>query len=95
MRSNSIGPYLTLTPLDGILLEYWDTHGGCRVFIPSAVVGATAKELGCQWHQLHTGLNLAPAGQAGDTQTNGFKCGWAGDYVGVRQTIRQDVRSIF
>ena len=84
MRSNSIGPYLTLTQLHGMPLEYRDTHGGCRVFIPSAVVGLAAKELGSQWHQLHIGLNLAPAGQEGDTQTIGFKSNWAGDYVGVR-----------
>jgi hypothetical protein len=87
MRSNSVGPYLMLTPLDGTSLEYWDTQGGYRMFIHSAVVGAAAKELGCRWRQPHTNLLLAPAGQAGDTQAYGFKFGWANDYAGVWQLL--------
>ena len=87
MRSNSVGPYLTLTPLDGTPLEYWDTQGGYRVFIHSAAAGAAAKEQGCRWRQPHTSLLLAPAGQPGDTRTYGFKLGWAADYDGVRQLL--------
>src|SRR5262249_7688165 len=40
MRSNSVGPYLTLTPLAGSPLEYWDRReNGYRVFLHSAVAG--------------------------------------------------------
>ena len=90
MRSNSVGPYLALTPLDGTSLEYWDTQGGYRVFIHSTVAGAAAKEQGCRWRQPHTSLLLSPAGQPGDTRTYGFKLGWAENYDGVRQLLVQE-----
>jgi hypothetical protein len=87
MRSNSVGPYLTLTPQDGTSLEYWDTSGGYRVFIHSAAAGADAAKKGCRWRQPHTSRTLSPHGQPGDTRTDGVKFHWAEDYNHVRQIL--------
>ncbi|RYX82675.1 hypothetical protein EON83_18425 [bacterium] len=87
MRSNSAGPYLTMTPLPGTSLEYWDAQAtnGFRVFIHSAAIGAQAKAQGTKWRQPNTFLRLAPAGQKGDSHSYGFKFKWAKDYSEVRQ----------
>ena len=87
MRSNSAGPFLTLTPTGGTPLEYWDTNDKYRVFIHSATTGADSKSKGCRWRQPNTSLTLAPSGQAGNSQTYGFKFRWANDYAQVRQTL--------
>jgi hypothetical protein len=87
MRSNSVGPYLTLTPQAGTSLEYWDMSGGYRVFIHSAAAGADAAKEGCRWRQPHTSLTLAPRGQSADTQTYGVKFQWAEGYDHVRQIL--------
>src|SRR5436190_3408213 len=97
MRSNNVGPYLVLTPLENTKLEYWDvqrpadsTPGGrgtYRVFIHSAAAGAEAKAQGTRWRQPNTSLKLAAKGQPGDTVSYGFKLHWADDYDGVRQLL--------
>jgi hypothetical protein len=84
MRSNSVGPYLTLTPVGNTSLEYWDTQSRqYRVYIHSVVAGAEAKERGCNWRQPHTSLTLAP----GDSRSYAFKLRWADDYDAVRQIL--------
>jgi len=97
MRSNNVGPYLMLTPLENTKFEYWDvqrpadsTQGGrgtYRVYIHSAAAGAEAKAQGTRWRQPNTSLKLAPKGQPGDTVSYGFKLHWAADYAAVRQLL--------
>lgn len=84
MRSNSVGPYLTMTPLAGSPLEYWDAHGGrYRVYLHSAAAGAEASAHGGRWRQPHTSRTLAPQEEA----TYGVRFDWAADYAGVRDLL--------
>src|SRR5213080_991972 len=100
MRSNSVGPYLVLTPLENTKFEYWDVQrpvdlaqagpagrGTYRVYIHSAAAGAEAQAQGTRWRQPNTNLKLAPKGQPGDTASYGFKLHWADDYDAVRQLL--------
>ena len=87
MRRNSVGPYLTMTPVAGTQLEYWESQGGYRVFIHSAAAGAAARERGTAWRQPHTSATLAPRGDASATREYGFTLRWAPDYDGVRQIL--------
>jgi hypothetical protein len=81
MRSNSVGPYLTLTVDEGTKLEYWEEREGYRVFVHSAVAGAVAAEKGCDWRQPNTSLELPP----GSERAYGLTFRWADDYDHVRQ----------
>ncbi len=83
MRSNSVGPYLTMTVDEGTKLEYWEAHEGYRVFVHSAAAGAVAAERGCDWRQPNTSLTL-PAAQE---HTYGFTLRWADNYDHVRQIL--------
>lgn len=83
MRSNSVGPYLTLTVDPGTKLEYWESRGGYRVFVHSAAAGAVAAERGCEWRQPNTSLLLPP----GADRSYGFTFRWADDYDHVRQVL--------
>lgn len=93
MRSNSVGPYLTMTPLDNTKLEYFDAfrgdegRGGYRAYIHSAAEGAVARGKGCKWRQPNTSLRLAPKGSEACTQSYGFRLQWAADYDAVRQIV--------
>jgi hypothetical protein len=97
MRSNNVGPYLVLTPLEDTRFEYWDvqrpadaTQGGrgtFRVYIHSAAAGTEAKAQGTRWRQPNTSLKLATKGQTGDTISYSFKLHWADDYDAVRQLL--------
>jgi len=98
MRSNNVGPYLVLTPLQNTKFEYWDVQrppdsaaaggrGTYRVFIHSAAAGTEARAQGTNWRQPNTALKLAPNGQPGDTASYGFKLNWADDYNAVRQLL--------
>src|SRR5947208_5565679 len=63
MRSNNVGPYLVLTPLENTKFEYWDVQravdaqgaaggrGTYRVYIHSAAAGIEAKAQGTKWRQ--------------------------------------------
>jgi hypothetical protein len=87
MRSNSVGPYLVLTPTGDTAPEYWEAQGGYRVYLHSVAAGADAKAKGCNWRQPHTSLTLAAQGQHGDSHSHGFVLDWANDYDGVRQIL--------
>jgi len=87
MRSNSVGPYLTMTPMPNTHLEYWERQGGFRAYIHSAVAGAIAEKKGCRWRQPNTSLILEPHGQSGDSGEYGFRFEWAKDYDGVRDIL--------
>jgi Family of unknown function (DUF5695) len=100
MRSNNVGPYLVLTPLENTKFEYWDVQrppesgqggpggrGSYRVYIHSAAAGTEAKAQGTKWRQPNTNLKLAPGGQPGDTVSYGFKLHWAENYDAVRQLL--------
>lgn len=83
MRSNSVGPYLTLTVDPGTKLEYWESRGGYRVFVHSAAAGAVAAGRGCDWRQPNTSLRLRP----GEERSYGFTLRWADDYDDVRRVL--------
>jgi hypothetical protein len=92
LRSDSAAPFLVLVPDSNTQLEYWEgsREDGYRVFIHSAVAGEIAREHGTKWRQPNTSLTLAPEGQAGDSQTYGFKFRWADNYDGVRQILMDE-----
>jgi hypothetical protein len=100
MRSNNVGPYLALTPLENTKFEYWDVQrppesasagaggrGTWRVYIHSAAAGTEAKAQGTKWRQPNTSLKLAAKGQPGDTARYGFKLHWAENYDDLRQLL--------
>ncbi|HEX6964662.1 MAG TPA: DUF5695 domain-containing protein, partial [Gemmatimonadaceae bacterium] len=88
MRSNSAGPFLTMTPLEHTSLEYWDAErGDYRVYVHSAAAGAVAREHGCHWRQPNTSITLAPAGSSRDAVTYGVKLQWADGYDAVRPLL--------
>lgn len=94
MRSNSVGPYLVMTPERETHLEYWDhvppvkgQRPAFRAYVHSVAAGEAAKALGGRWRQPRTSVTLAPAGKAGDSKEYGFQLAWAQDYDGVRKRL--------
>jgi hypothetical protein len=166
MRSNSVGPYLMMTPAEQTHFEFWDQQGisvagageqgggqrgpanilqpnqetatatdtpptgqgqtvdsgqqpaaeGVRdegrgrgrgrgrgqgggqrrggrrgrsynLYVHSTQAGAVAGERGTKWRMPHTGITLAPRGDAGDSITYGYTLRWAADYDAVRQML--------
>ena len=86
MRSNSVGPYLLLTPAAGTQLEYWESQGGYRVFVHSRASGAAARARGTKWRQPHTGARLAASGEEA-RRRYGLTFRWAADYQDVRDQL--------
>lgn len=97
MRSNSVGPYLVMTPEDDTSLEYWDhlrprgeqgrTFPAYRVYVHSVAVGKDVTANGGRWRQPRSSATLAPAGKPGDRRQAAFQFAWAQDYAGVRQRL--------
>lgn len=89
MRSNSVGPFLMLTPTNGTHLEYWENQGkeGFQIFFHSEAAFADAAERGGTWRQPTTGSTLSAKGEAADTKTFCLKFQWAKDYDAVRETL--------
>lgn len=93
MRSNSVGPYLVMTPERSTSLEYWDhprpqrgqrrTFPAYRVYIHSVAVGEEVQAHGGRWRQPRTSLTLAP----GKSREYAFQLAGAQDYEGVRQRL--------
>ena len=90
MRSNSVGPYLVMTPERNTALEYWDhmpfargERPAFRVYVHSAAVGEAVQAAGGRWRQPRTSVTLAPAGKV----EYAFQFAWAPDYAGVRQRL--------
>ncbi|WP_083901190.1 DUF5695 domain-containing protein [Azospirillum sp. B4] len=97
MRSNSVGPYLVMTPERKTQFEYWEPRQGAKqdsdspdhayrpygVFIHAAATGEAMRAAGGRWRQPLTSLTLKP----GDTRRFGARFTWAADYDGVRDTL--------
>lgn len=97
MRSNSVGPYLVMTPESNTSLEYWDhlrpkrgerkgqrpTFPAFRAYVHSSAAGEEVKAEGGRWRQPHTSLTLAP----GTERSYGFQFAGVPDYEGVRQRL--------
>ncbi|TWB24791.1 hypothetical protein FBZ89_101417 [Nitrospirillum amazonense] len=97
MRSNSVGPYLVMTPERGTHFEYWQPRQGARqdsdspvrpyrayqVFIHAAATGEAMRAEGGRWRQPLTSLTLKP----GETHRFGARFTWAPDYAGVRDAL--------
>lgn len=92
MRSNSVGPYLMLTPTNNTRLEYWENHGeqGFHIFFHSEAAFADAAERGGTWRQPTTGLTLAAKGKPTDTKTFSLKFQWAENYDDVRRILIEE-----
>ncbi|HEY6445145.1 MAG TPA: DUF5695 domain-containing protein [Acidobacteriaceae bacterium] len=97
MQSNSVGPYLVMTPEGDTQLEYWDhlwprreqgrAFPAYRVYIHSIAVGEAVKANSGRWRQPRTSTTLAPAGKSGDHRPYAFQFAWAQDYAAVRQRL--------
>jgi len=94
MRSNSVGPYLVMTPERDTSLEYWDhmppakgVRHSFRVYVHSVAVGEAVQAAGGRWRQPRTSVTLAPVGKAGAERQYAFQLAWAQDYAGVRQRL--------
>ena len=94
MRSNSVGPYLVMTPEGDTSLEYWDhmppakgERPAFRAYIHSAAAGEAVKAAGGRWRQPFTSVTLEPAGKLGANRSYAFQLAWAADYAGIRQRL--------
>ncbi len=94
MRSNSVGPYLVMTPEHDTHLEYWDRvppvkgqRSAFRAYVHSVAVGEVVQAAGGRWRQPRTSVTLAPAGKAGADRQYAFQLAWAPDYTGVQQRL--------
>lgn len=94
MRSNSVGPYLVMTPERDTHLEYWDhmppakgQRPAFRTYVHSVAVGETVQAAGGRWRQPRTSITLAPAGKQEARHEYAFQLAWAQDYAGVRQRL--------
>jgi hypothetical protein len=94
MRSNSVGPYLVMTPERNTALEYWDhvppargERPSFRAYVHSVAAGEAVQAAGGRWRQPRTSVTLAPAGKDGASRTYAFQLAWAQDYAGVRQRL--------
>lgn len=90
MRSNSVGPYLVMTPEHNTALEYWDhvapakgERPSFRAYVHSAAIGEAVQAAGGRWRQPRTSITLAPAGKVGYA----FQFAWAPDYAAVRRRL--------
>jgi hypothetical protein len=91
MRSNSVGPYLVMTPEGDTSLEYWDHPQGespaFRAYVHSAAVGEKVQASGGRWRQPRSSVTLTPADTTGDHRQYAFQLSWAQDYEAVRQRL--------
>lgn len=95
MRSNSVGPYLMMTPEASTALEFWDrTHGSkdtppvYRAYIHSSAQGEAVAAKGGRWRQPHTSLVLPPTGKAASHEY-AFRLRWVDSYAGVQQRLAE------
>lgn len=100
MRSNSVGPYLTMLPDRDTHFEYWEKRVGARkgksgkdsgyrpyrLFIHAAATAEKVAAVGGRWRQPLTGFTLAP----GQKRPFGARFTWVGDYAGVRERLAND-----
>ena len=94
MRSNSVGPYLVMTPEGHTSLEFWDhmppaknERPTFRAYIHSAAAGEAVKAANGRWRQPFTSITLQPAGKPDSNRSYAFQFAWAPDYAGVRQRL--------
>lgn len=85
MRPDSVGPYLTMTPLKGTSLEYWNRGPGgtYQTFVHSASEVPTIQSHGGSWRLPHSSRTLRP----GESAEYGFAFEWANDYRAVRDLL--------
>lgn len=85
MRPDSRGPYLTMTPLKGTSLEYWNrVQGGVyQVFAHSASEIPAIQTKKGSWRLPQTSRTLKP----GETAEYGYAFEWANDYQAVRDAL--------
>ena len=88
-RSNGVGPFLVMTPMDGTKFEYYDSSGaggGVAAFTPyvhASTAEPAAVANGGNWRLPVSGATIAPNG----TLTYTFRFQWANDFAGVRDVL--------
>ena len=94
MRSNSVGPYLVMTPERDTHLEYWNhmpaargQRPAFRAYVHSVAVGEAVEAAGGRWRQPRTSVLLSPAGKSGADHQYAFQLAWAEDYAKVQQRL--------
>jgi hypothetical protein len=88
MRPDSVGPFLTMTPLRGTSLEYWnhDANRNYQVFVHSLSEVPTINAHHGRWRLPHTSRMIQP----GESVEYGFALDWAQDYSAVRDILAKD-----
>lgn len=97
-RSNGVGPYLVMTPVDSAKFEYYDSTGGLGVggagtftpYVHAKAMSAAAIANGGNWRLPVSSLTLAPKGSAGATATYTLRFQWAKDFGGVRDVLYRE-----
>ena len=93
MRTNTVGPYLVMTPGAGSGFEYFEPLGfdrGVAYFIHSAASAEELRAKGGTWRLPPSRLVLAPRGRGGDSATYEFHFRWAEDYAAVRNVFYEE-----
>jgi hypothetical protein len=88
MRPDSVGPYLTMTPLKGTAPEYWNrgAGGAYQLFAHSASEVPKIEANKGSWRLPHTSRVLRP----GESAEYGYVFEWAKDYNGVRDALARN-----
>jgi hypothetical protein len=89
-RSNGVGPFLVMTPMDGTKFEYYDSSGGMGAgpgaftpFVHASTAEPAAVANGGDWRLPVSAASIAPGG----TVTYTFRFQWAKDFAGVRDVL--------
>jgi hypothetical protein len=83
-RSNGVGPYLVMTPLDDAGFEYFETAGGTYTpYLHATAARARAVAAGGNWRLPVTSLTIPPKAAV----TYRFRFQWSKDFAGVRDVL--------
>ena len=85
-KPSGIPPFMVVTVKPGTGFEYFDDKNGVyKAYIHSGLSGNNVKE--GTWRQVHTYLNLSPAGKPGSKVTYGLRLEWADSWDEMRDII--------
>lgn len=97
MRSNTVGPYLLMTPVGDTHLEYFDQstpNEDGRDIYTAYIHSLGQKEIieknNGNWRQPHTGTVLQGKGKKGNSWKAGFKFQWEESYKTIREQLYEE-----